>query len=205
MDKKVPMKLSTCVAVLVVGLIGCGDDGGVAGGNSTSLPPKDDLALGWQAFESGDYQIALTFFESAITEDPSAGEPWCGKGWTCLQGQEVRNCWGDFQEALIKQYEHSDAWAGKAVAECHHNLAEAIRAAEEVLSREPRYAFSHLPEFDWMDLRLIMAQAHFSRSEYSEANAQVDSLGGNPADPLDDSFVEDLMIEIERLGNLIRH
>lgn len=51
-------------------------------------------------------------------------------------------------------------------------------------------------------MRLILAQSHFALGQYAEANDQVGQLGGNMQDPLSDTFVEDLLAEIERLGTL---
>ena len=80
----------------------------------------------------------------------------------------------------------------------------AVDWADSALAIDPDYVFEHDPTFDWKDLRLILAQSYYGLSQYDEAQAQVDILNpDNTLDPESDTYMEDLLAEIQRLGEEI--
>jgi hypothetical protein len=49
---------------------------------------------------------------------------------------------------------------------------------------------------------VIKAQCYYALSQFTQAKAEVDALGGTTLDPDSATFEEDLAAEIERLGSL---
>ena len=181
-------------------LSGCGDDdnGGVTAEQLTSE--------GWTLFELGDFAGARSKFEEALAVDGGFAEADNGLGWTWVRLDSLEVAVSRFDAALTKGLPSADPYAGQAVAYRDVepvDLTLAVAAAGSALGREIRYTFSHDPRLDWKDLRLILAQSYFGLQRYAEASAQVDSLGGTVPDPNSERFVEELLLEIERLGGEI--
>jgi hypothetical protein len=152
----------------------------------------------------GDFEGALSKFTDAQAEDVDFAEADNGLGWTRLRLGALRVAVGHFEAALVKGHASADPFAGMAVGYrdlVPMGLEAAAEAGKNALSRDARYIFVHDPDFDWRDLRLILAQSYFGLHRYSEAAAQVDSLGGIVPDPNSPRFVQELLLEIERLGD----
>jgi hypothetical protein len=170
-------------------------------GNCASLTLE-----GWSHFEAEDYASALSKFDQAISNDIDCGDAYNGRGWSLIRTNSLSMAISSFTTALLKGVRTPDPYAGEAVAYRDLEPADferAIAAADSALGRDVRYVFAHDPHFDWRDLRLILAQCHFATSRYEMANAQIDSLGGDVQDPGSDTFVEDLLEEIQRLVELL--
>ena len=188
------------LAVCGLLLSGCGDDdnGGVTAEQLTGE--------GWTLFEMGEYSAARAKFEEAVALDGAFADADNGLGWTWLRLDSLAVAVSSFDAALAKGLPSADPYAGQAVAYRDLepvDLTLAVAAADSALDREIRYTFSHDPRLDWKDLRLILAQSYFGLQRYAEASAQVDSLGGAVPDPNSERFVEELLLEIERLGDVI--
>ncbi len=182
-----------------------GDDGGGNGGGGT-LTAEELTSQGWEAFETDSLDAARSSFGDALAVDSSWADAWTGIGWSRLAVDSVDGALTGFASALALDSAATDALAGKAAAypvATPPSDGEAVAAAGGVLRTSPRYAFHHDSRFDWRDLRLIRAESFFALSEYDSANSEVDSLGGNRADPGSASFVSDLLAEIERLAGTI--
>ena len=192
-----PLLLVLAVCAL---LLGCGDDenGGVTAEQLTSE--------GWMLFETGDFVAAEFKFEEALAVDAGFAEADNGLGWTWLRLDSLSVAVSSFDAALAKGLPGADPYAGQAVAYRDLepvDLTLAVEAADSALARDVPYEFVHDPRFDWRDLRLILAQSYFGLQRYTEASAEVDSLGGMVPDPNAERFVEELLAEIERLGGEI--
>ena len=195
------------LTLIVALMIGCGTQEG------TGVEPKDDPApdpslveLGWAAFRAGQYETAEDLFKQAIAEDAGDHEAHNGLGWTLLRKDELTSAIVSFDAALTNGFAGADPHVGKAILLRDLrpvNYAAAIAEANTALSIDSDYVFAHDAELDWKDVRLILAQCYYATGQYDEANTQVGLLGGTMQDPSSDTFVEDLLAEIQALGELI--
>ncbi|MBM3320914.1 MAG: hypothetical protein FJY73_09590 [Candidatus Eisenbacteria bacterium] len=181
-------------------LVGCG------GGDGSGPATEDPAALtssGWEAFARGAWSEAASFFRAAIGADSLFGDAHNGLGWTHARADSLDAAADAFGTSIRVGFSSADPYAGTAVVlrdRTPPDYAGAITAARAALARDRAYRFAHDPSFDWNDLRVILAQCFFARAEYGNANAEVDTLGGTPANPESPSFLEDLLAEIERLS-----
>ena len=200
------MKPSRLLAAgLVVALIhicmGCTDNG------FSPEPTRDDLlSEGWAEFEAGDFVSARGAFEDAALKDPGCCEAFAGEGWCCLKLDSLVTAIACFDEALARGDSTADPHAGKAFARrdlMPVDFTSVVESAQTALGIELRYSFIHDPSADWRHLRLTLAHSYFALGDYGAAKTQVDSLDpGNGLDPASGSFIEDLLGEIQSLGDL---
>lgn len=181
---------------------GCGssDDG------ATPTPQPTLVEQGWDAFETGDFAAAKTNFEQAIAVAPTNSEAHNGLGWANMMLDSLSGSVASFDDALTNGFAGADPHAGKAIVLrdlTPVDYAAAIASANAALAIDSNYAFAHDARLDWKDVRLILAQSHFALGEYDEANTQIGLLGGSMQNPASATFVEDLLAEIERLGQII--
>lgn len=183
---------------------GCGSDAQVV---APPDPAAELIASGWSQYESGAVDSAAACFRLAIAVEPGAPrrEAWEGLGWALLGAAPPESALVAFDNAAGTpsgaprvQLDAGRAFAARLVTPPLHALA--IVSADAVLTAEPRYVFAHDAGIDWRDLRLLLAQSRFAVGAWSEAAADVDSLGGNPPDPASPDFVAELLVEIQRLG-----
>jgi tetratricopeptide (TPR) repeat protein len=196
------------ITLVVALVIGCGAEDDVGFDPEPDPAPTPTLVeLGWAAFRAGQFDTAESLFSQAITEDASNHEAHNGKGWALLRLDNLTNAIVSFDAALTNGFAGADPHVGKAILLRDLkpvNYAAAIAEANTALSIESDYTFAHDPELNWKDVRLILAQSYFATGEYNEANSQVSLLGGTVQDPASDTFVEDLLAEIQALGDSIR-
>jgi tetratricopeptide (TPR) repeat protein len=192
--------ISAICAVMMLG--GCGSsDGGV---DPNPLPTL--VEQGWDAFETGDFADAKSNFEQAIADNPTDNAAHNGLGWANMRLDDLQGAVTSFDAALTHGFAGADPHAGKAIVLRDLEPVDydaAIASANTALGIESSYAFTHDAGLDWKDLRLILAQSHFMLGEYIEANAQVGVLGGTMQNSASPTFVEDLLAEIERLGQIL--
>jgi tetratricopeptide (TPR) repeat protein len=185
---------------MMLGGCGTSDEG------NGPTPPSTHVDRGWEAFEAGDFADAESHFEAAIAEDLANSEAHNGLGWTNMKLDDLQEALTSFDAALTHGFIGADPHAGKAILLRDLepvDYAAAITSANSALGIESDYVFAHDADLDWKDLRLVLAQSHFALGAYDEANSQVGTLGGNEQDPASSTFVEDLLAEIERLGETI--
>ncbi len=189
------------VSLVCIGLVVYGCGGGGGGG-----PTKTAESLtvdGWALFEQGKYEEAIDKFGEALELDETYADAYNGLGWSYAKLDELSDALAAFADCIANGMDEADPYAGQAPVyrdfDDSNHFQNAISSATTALSKERRYIFSHYTSFDWHDLMIIIAQSYYGLSEYTSANAWVDSLGGTPADPNSDTFVSDLASEIERL------
>jgi tetratricopeptide (TPR) repeat protein len=179
---------------------GCGGDGG-AGPGATAEGKTEE---GWTLFEAGDYSGAVGKFDEALSIDDTYADAYNGLGWSFANLDSLARALTNFSLSIANGMS-GDPHAGSAPVYRDVDppqFDDAVLTATTALSLDRRYIFEHDTTFDWHDLHLIMAQSQFGLGLYELANAEVDSLGGNPQNPASPSFVEDLAEEIERLETL---
>jgi len=186
----------------IVAVLGCGGDGGGPADTAGSL-----TAAGWTLFEQGEYQLAIDKFERALVLDADYADAFNGLGWSYANLDSLADALENFGMCITSDPDLTEGYAGCAPVyrdydrePAHFDSAAAF--ATTALTQESNFEFSHDEDFDWRDLRLIMAQSYYGLSEFLLAKAQVDALGGNSLDPESATFVEDLADEIERLEGL---
>jgi tetratricopeptide (TPR) repeat protein len=197
-----------CAFMAALGF-GCGGDGG--GGPVTTAASL--TASGWGHFEDDEFDEALGKFHEALDLDIDYADAYNGLGWTHAKMDSLDQAKSDFRTCIAKDTTLADPHAGKAAVFRDYEdegllagsffadpayLDSAITSANRALAKDPEYEFDH-DDFNWEDLRLIMAQCHFGLGEYEEANAQVEALGYDGADPESPTFVEDLAEIIEEI------
>lgn len=200
MSKRVKRLLLAACVVMMLGGCGTSDDG------DGPTPPSTHVDQGWEAFEAGDFADARSHFEEAIAEDSADSEAHNGLGWVNMKLDDLQGALTSFDAALTHGFTGADPHAGKAILLRDLepvDYAAAIASANTALGTESDYVFAHDADLDWRDLRLILAQSHFALGAYDEANSQVGTLGGTMQNPDSSTFVEDLLAEIERLGDII--
>lgn len=193
---------AVCLALFILGGVRCGGH---------AVEPVDVIEMlarrGWEAFEEWEFTRATTVFREVVAKDASYADGYNGLGWSLMNLDSLESAVSCFDAALARGLQSADPYAGMAVV-CRDaepvNLRLVLAMADSALARDMRYIFRHDPCLDWRDLRLILAQCHFALGEYGYANVQVDSLGGDVQDPGRETFVEDLLREIEELGEQIR-
>jgi len=192
--------LPRCLSFVLLGLVvGCG-----GGGTAPPEPTASELTeAGWAHFAAGRFQEAAASFSDAIAVDPAFADAYNGRGWASLRLIRFGEALGAFAAALNLGLGTADPLAGRALALRDLepvDWAATGEAAAGALAADGRYVFSRDPSLDWKDLRLVLGHALFARGDYAGANEQVRLLGGAPADPASETFVLDLLRELERLG-----
>jgi tetratricopeptide (TPR) repeat protein len=166
--------------------------------------PSEFISLGWTDFDNGDYDTATDRFRAAIECNafswPDHADSYAGMGWTHLMLEDIAECLQWLEVAIAEGYASSDMHAARAAAERDlPDFEEAIYSAGVVLDSHPDYVFSHKKSYDWRDLRIIRAQSFFALAEYESVNQEIELLGGTVQDPQDESFIDNLLAELERL------
>jgi tetratricopeptide (TPR) repeat protein len=176
---------------------GCGSDGG------PKITAAGLTADGWKLFESGEVSEALATFEDALAITSTYGEAYNGIGWCCIRLDSLERGAQSFGAAMANGVTSADPPAGMAIIYRDFEPVDfelAVHFADSALSLDPNYSFDHDPRLDWRDLRLILAQCLLGLKRYQEAKDQVDILNpANTLDPAADTFVEDLIFEVQRL------
>jgi tetratricopeptide (TPR) repeat protein len=187
----------------MVVVLGCGgDDGGGPSDTAASL-----TAAGWTLFEQGEYDLAIDKFERALELDADYADAFNGLGWSHAKLDLLADALENFGMCVTSDSDLTEGYAGCApvyrdydTEPAHFDSAAAF--ASTALTQEPSFEFSHDEDFNWRDLRLIMAQSYYGLGEFLLAKDQVDALGGVSLDPESETFAEDLAAEIERLEGL---
>jgi tetratricopeptide (TPR) repeat protein len=178
---------------------GCGGDEGTA-------PAQSLVEQGWDAFESGKFGSAASRFEEEIDLNPRNASAHNGLGWANAKLGNLSDAITNFDDALSHGFRGVDPRAGQAIVYRDvepANYTLAIAAAQTALAADADYQFAHDPELNYLDLHLILAQSYFAMGDYTDANDEVAVLGGNVQNPASATFVEDLLAEIERLGQVV--
>ena len=148
------------------------------------------LEEAWETFTSKDYVLSEYLFVKVIEYDSNIGEAYLGCGWSRLMQEQITEAQTDFTTARDFPSVSTDARAGLALAEyLSGNYIEVISNATTVLDSDSLYAFSHLLEYNYMDLLLIRAASNFALGEnnYEDVITDVSSI----------STIMELGIEIE--------
>ena len=152
--------------------------------SNNDLTEAQTLALGWQNFEAGRYDAAVTSFTTVNNQSSSAavrGEALCGRGWSYLSQRNLGWAKSDFAIASglagVSSGVLDDIRVGQAFALFSSNdFSGASTSAAAALSDNPTYSFSHQVKVTTKRVRLLLAQCYFGSGQFSTAATQLDVL-----------------------------
>jgi len=148
-----------------------------------SEPPAttaDVIQQGWELFEQGKYESALSQFIDAVYMEPNKEGGYHGKAWCYLLLNQPTDAIDNFYLAIGRGNQTLDPLAGLAGAFlANANYADAIVKGEAVLAANVNYYFEHEPLINFQDIRLILAMAYYHEGRLSEAQQQVNFLEPN--------------------------
>ncbi len=188
---------------LILGVFGCGRGYDNPFDPSNSSHEVAYVKEGWHAYRTGNTDVAIEKFESALKSNDNSAEAHNGLGWSFFKKQDLPEAIGAFSSAIEIEPTMLEAHIGLAGA--HFATGEynsAIKHAKDVITSEAGQSFisEHDPSITILSVRLILAMSYFQISDYEKALEQVEWLNPDHAvDPQKESYIEDLLREIELL------
>ncbi len=180
-------------------LCGCGGDG-----DGPTEPTAPELtADGWIKFGAANYAGAASDFEAAIGLDPDYQQAYLGLGWTRLYQQSA-----GLAESALKAYSlklgtsDNDAIAGLALAyHAQDKLEDAMDQANQLLSSNPVWNFSHDPSTNYLDIALVLAHGYYETGQFAGCLNVVQQYfdSGFNVDPSTDQGRDQLAAKLESL------
>lgn len=142
--------------------------------------PASLVSEGWADFTGGRLAEARDEFTAAVALDPTYGPARLGLAWSVLALAGSRDAFqaaaAAFDAALAAQETTATTYAGRAAARLglgDGDLPGAAADAGRVLAVAPLFTFSHDPDFDATDVRLLLAGAEAGRGDFVAALAAV--------------------------------
>ncbi len=196
------------LSALVISLLAAGcaqvvDEGG--GGGNPNCDQPCYVALGWEAYEAGNWD-EINLFRVAVALDTTDAEAWMGLAWFDIEKGFVGNAQTEFERAILLDPSLVAAYAGNAFAlAAGQNLGDALTMAETALDMGgDDYVFEHNPDVNGNSLRVLLASIYFRVGDYGSAQIQVDIVApGNGLNDASPTYIQDLMLVISSLGGLI--
>lgn len=171
------------IAVLIPSLVliyGCGED--------KVTPPTVEQLIeqGWTKFEAGNNPGASADFKAAIGMSADTNEAYLGLGWAELRQSHAGMAEKAFLTYLSKDSDSNDARAGLALAyHAQDKFEDAIDMAEAVLDAGQDWNLSRVPEINYLDLALVLAESYYATGDFSQSLLVVQQY-------FDDSFNPDV-------------
>ncbi len=195
--------------LLLAALWGCGTS------PEPSVRNVDELVQqGWQWFEEGQWDSAYVAFGQAVSQNPQHAEAWLGMGWTSLRLYDPVYAHQSLLRTLSLGGDSLHAWAGLAIGDADpipdptlygapldSVLHLALRAANEVLQRDPTYAFPHDPGANATVILLEKARVLCSLGRFAEALAVVQQV--DPSFTADVSTPEGRAALLQKIADLL--
>ncbi len=175
------MRETYIIAAAVVILLAAGCGGGTGIGAGTDRPAQIS-AEAWTAYRAGNFALADSTFQEALSVNPSLSDALNGRGWAnfSLAGREgdanrragrLSAARENFSRAVTADSKNADAWAGLAGVElATDNYQKAVDAAWKVLDLDANYFSSH-DNFNAREIRMILATAYFFLGKFSKKEA----------------------------------
>ena len=146
------------------------------------------ITNGWAAFSGGEYDDALTAFQSAAERDATQPEVYLGLGWSQLRLMNAVNAESNFQKVIsfafldetnsVQLLNH--AYAGLTFLELvNSNYESVISFGSKVISRDSNYEFDKDNTINATSVLNTMAEAHYYLNQISDAFEISVGLGGN--------------------------
>ena len=146
------------------------------------------MTNGWAAFSGGEYDDALTAFQSAAERDATQPEVYLGLGWSQLRLMNVVNAGSNFQKVISFAFLDetnstqllNHAHAGLTFLELvNANYESVISFGSKVISSDSNYEFDKDNTINAISVLNTMAEAHYYLNQISDAFEISVNLGGN--------------------------
>ena len=205
------MKKLNYILLLVIAVYGCGGDNltGPSAGSAAKL-----VTDGWALYEMGEYDSALSKFNSAVKLNPGYVEVYSALGWTNFTLHNIPQAILQFNTGINKDPKILDLLVGNSFALYegknysieNGSLKWALEAVELDSAKFDMdgtdYRFSHNSKVSAKELRKIMAFSYFNLGNFENSYDQLNNyLNGFTLDPLSESFHSDLLKELDRIWN----
>ena len=183
MDRQ-QLKLLLYIMILISLVVGCDREGE----NIPTGAVTVDMYLtdAWSAYESSNFETAITAFNNAKQRDAVKQDVYNGLGWSYAQIADYENSISNFKlllsltddDALI-----TDCYAGLAMTYSSYRELPveegnpdtmAIEYATQALEMDPNYQFSHDPNVNEKSLHVLIAQSHFNSQEFLHALNEIE-------------------------------
>ena len=136
------------------------------------------MEKGWNEFSIGNYEDAVSFFQSASERDATRPEVYLGLGWSHLRLLNIVNAESNFQKVLSFAFLDEDntskllnnAYAGLASLELvNGNYESVIDYGSLLMDSDVNYVFERDESINTSSLNLCMAEAHYYLGQITEA------------------------------------
>ena len=171
-------KVLIVIAALFLMHCGSGPTGTEPPSNNT-MTLEELLDAGWQAFAGDRYVTAKQYFDQALIKESANSSANLGKGWSLLLegSSHYQIALNAFDQAIQDVNCEADCRAGiistKFVQQKYDEIPSLISI---MLSKYPKYSFSHKSDINWQDLLLMKAQAFYFNRQYLQAWTTVKQL-----------------------------
>ena len=146
------------------------------------------ITNGWAAFSGGEYDDALTAFQSAAERDATQPEVYLGLGWSQLRLMNAVNAGSNFQKVIsfafldetnsIQLLNHAHAGL-TFLALVNANYESVISFGSKVVSSDSNYEFDKDNTINMASVLNTMAEAHYYLNQISDAFEISVGLGEN--------------------------
>ncbi|MBD3286739.1 hypothetical protein GF359_09015 [candidate division WOR-3 bacterium] len=134
----------------------------------------DSAEKGWDDFEDGAYLDALAHFDNAVFYDATYPDGYNGLGWSYLMIDSFSLSVENFEYALDYESTMLDAKAGATLAGTEAGEhSSAVSYADDVISSDSDYEFSHLTEVNIDVIRLAKAKSAAAAGDFATALAEI--------------------------------
>jgi len=202
------VKLLPWVLVLLMLITVAGCEKNEDDPDGAELTTTELLERGWENFEQSEFETALEDFQTVTSRDASIVDAWNGAGWSSgrITGG-LANALVYFNRALELDEIKYDALGGLAFAIYQDSqfdpvkMQTAIDKANLLLGAKPLWRFLHKQTLDFMDLKLMIAAAHYGLNEFDQSfNIVKENFNTSfEADLSTPAGRRELLEEIERL------
>jgi len=161
----------------------------------------DETEKGWDDFEDGAFSDARLHFEDATLYDPTYADAYNGIGWCNLFTDSILSSLTNFDIALSYDLSLVDAKAGGALAatEAGEHLT-AVNYANDVISGNSSYEFSHYDPVDIWVIRLAKAKSAAAMGDFDTALEEIQVFDSTfDADPNTNQGQANILAKLEIL------
>jgi len=173
-------------------------------------PEADDFVeYGWTLYADRDFRHAFEIFQEGLEEDSLYIDGYNGSGWCYVEFNSPDTAIAFFSEGLDyitvdSSQVRFEMLAGLAMS--YHATGDyesVILKGTELYTYRPLFEFSHDWRIDYVDIVLLVAMAHYTQGDFTEALTWVQELDEEfTADVSTNEGRAELIQKIELLQNL---
>ncbi|MGD9487254.1 MAG: tetratricopeptide repeat protein [Calditrichaceae bacterium] len=196
------------ILIFSIAFVGCSSDSTSNKDDGTTI--SDASVSGWNAFKAGNYQEAIGYFDTALSDNPNEFAAHLGLAWSYSKLGEIATAYDYFDSADDLNISSNDLYAGMAFAELVLGLYDnSIVHASMAISNEANWSFTYNSpsigiDLDYKDLQLCMAQDYFWLGDFDGSLTEVQKLNASfNADVSTSDGQQALHEEIMRLRGVI--